>query len=464
MRGKMKGEQKYYVRNVITFFILLPIFFFFVQCTEQKGVSILVKSSEALYDTLYIYELITDRELLKIPVGGESTSHFIALEETTLASISVSGEENAYLTILEPGKSRTIYLDASSFSTRGSLADSLVNFIWNSSNQMFASHGNVLFGQDNPEQVLFLFDSLINSRKEILENYKSVLTKDEWGLLNYQNKARAHSFLLFYGRIIKNYSPENSFFQFISKIEEVHPYTKFLPHTILYKLELEYLNKYDSLTHVNSFLEYIESNIQHPVLADFLKAIYLKEVIESPSYWSKHHHLFTKQALEKALEREASNAYSYLVRATTHSFYKTQSGEMAFDFKAQDSEGNEVRLSDFLGKTVVIDVWATWCGPCIQQRPNVLKYAKEQQENPDLVVVMISLDASNEKWGKYIHQSNPEKLGIELHIPNGMSSEFGEHYFVKAIPKYILIDPSGRIVNSNLPEPSLGWENFVRKE
>ena len=74
---------------------------------------------------------------------------------------------------------------------------------------------------------------------------------------------------------------------------------------------------------------------------------------------------------------------------------------------------------------------------------------------------MISVDSSIDKWKDYIERTNPENVGVELIIPDGMNTLFGDKYLIKSIPKYILIDHKGIIIHSNLSEPSLQMEKLI---
>lgn len=270
-----------------------------------------------------------------------------------------------------------------------------------------------------------IFDSLVQVRHEQLNKFKSQLTADEFGILDYQNKARAYSFLMFYGRIIKRYSPDNDFFSFISNIDNENIYSKSLPDNILYKYEIMILNEKDTIESIDTFLKFIETQTANKDLEDFLKAIYLKSVIEHPSYWRHYKNLFTTNSLKDALQRESTNKYFYLINEASSSFFNLQKGVKGYDFTAFKLDGTELKLSDLKGNIVVIATWATWCGPCIDQRPKMIELAKKFKDNPGVVFLMVSVDNSVDRWKKYVTRSNENQYGIEVIIPDGMNREFG---------------------------------------
>ncbi|MFD2200934.1 TlpA family protein disulfide reductase [Shivajiella indica] len=447
--------------------IILLVFIcliFLSSCEERKVVSIIIEGNSSDYDSLYIVDIYSGQTLLKMPLEPIGKEYKFQIQETSLGEIAIKGLESTYLTVLRPEAKKIVVIDSNTIRVEQSIADSLANYLWKSTNLMFSQHDKVIFAEDDPWKVRGLFDSLVQVREDQLMHFESQLTEEELGLLTFQNKARAYSFLMFYGRIIKEISPEDGFFGFVKDIENENIYTKSLPNTLLYKYEIELLSERDSIENLGIFLDYIEKNTKTEDLQHFLKAVYLKEVIENPSYWRPHEKLFTSTTIKEALLQESKNPYAFLIDRASSSFFSSQSGVKGFDFKANRFDGSEIKLSDFKGKIVVIDTWATWCGPCIQHRPNMLEIAKKYENNPRVAILMISIDQSKEKWLNYVQKTNPDQFGMELHIPDGMNTEFGDMYLIKSIPKYFLIDQNGIILNSDLLEPSIGMEQLIENE
>ncbi|EDP70605.1 thioredoxin family protein [Flavobacteriales bacterium ALC-1] len=123
--------------------------------------------------------------------------------------------------------------------------------------------------------------------------------------------------------------------------------------------------------------------------------------------------------------------------------------------------GGNTSLSDLKGKYVYIDIWATWCGPCIKEVPS-LKKIEKQFEGKNIEFVSISVDegrgykgdarAAYLGWKKMV--ANKELGGIQLFADNGFRSDFIQAYQISGIPRFILLDPQGNIVNADAPRPS----------
>jgi peroxiredoxin len=128
---------------------------------------------------------------------------------------------------------------------------------------------------------------------------------------------------------------------------------------------------------------------------------------------------------------------------------KTGIGRMAMDFTQNDTLGNPVSLSSFRGKYVLIDFWASWCGPCRQENPNVVK-AFSNYKDKGFTVLGVSLDQPNakDKWLKAIHDDN--LTWTQVSDLKFWKNEVAVQYGIQAIPQNFLIDPQGKIIGKNL--------------
>jgi thiol-disulfide isomerase/thioredoxin len=135
-------------------------------------------------------------------------------------------------------------------------------------------------------------------------------------------------------------------------------------------------------------------------------------------------------------------------------------GKTAPIFEASTLDGKKVSLADLKGKFVVIDVWATWCGPCKQQAPYFEKMALKYKSTK-IQFVGLSIDEDIKKW--FIDAKTKSKSTLQIHTND--KNAFGKNYSMESIPRFILIDPNGKFINAKMPQPEEpAFEIILRKE
>lgn len=120
----------------------------------------------------------------------------------------------------------------------------------------------------------------------------------------------------------------------------------------------------------------------------------------------------------------------------------------SFSFNAID--GKQISLEDLKGKILYVDIWATWCRPCLQQLP-AMKELEEKYRDTNIQFVSISVDQDRDKakWEKMVYEKGMS--GIQLFA--GKSTSFSRDYKVSSIPRFIIIGKEGEIINDNAPRP-----------
>ena len=436
-----------------------------IACQRQEAIHLQLGSNATPMDTLYLSESITERSITAFALNQVGEGQSIEIDYPTTGLLQTKNGEKTYLVTLTPGKRSAISIAADSTLQSDSKADSLLNYLWKSNNNFIAENGVFIFNTDQLDSILRLFSGFRQERRAIIDTYQEVLSKEERAILHYQNEARVYSFLFYFGRLAQQLPPADPFFQFIAEIDAENPAAKTLPHNILYKYEIDYLQKQDTLASIAHFLDYIAEQTESEDLSHFYRAIYLKELMESPSYWSKHTSLFDVTVLQAALTAEKDNPYFYLLKSSSSAYFASQEGELAYDFEVIGLDSSRIRLSDLKGKLVFIDNWATWCGPCLAHRPKVLDLATKYQDDARIQFLMVSLDATRKRWKNFLgKEENPFRLDQDVIIEDGMQTEYGDRFNIRFIPKYVLIDEEGKIINADLPEPGVGLERIIETE
>lgn len=193
-------------------------------------------------------------------------------------------------------------------------------------------------------------------------------------------------------------------------------------------------------------VEKIIANIKSQNIKDGIMSQLLMYTISSggPNA-QKYYDIVQKYSQDEDLKKRAATEFEQVKRLLP--------GSPSPEFIYPDINGKDVALSDLKGKLVYIDVWATWCVPCLQEIPS-LKKLESDYHNKDIYFVSMSVDQKKdfEKWQNMVKEK--ELQGIQIFADNDWKSQFVKDYNINGIPRFILLDREGKIISADAPRPS----------
>lgn len=212
--------------------------------------------------------------------------------------------------------------------------------------------------------------------------------------------------------------------------------------------------------------KYLEVNVVRYILSQ-LKAPYLPSMkgwVEDAAFTPRIQALFQSSEYVNNLRQEVTNEslaevknfadnmqykdFAVELNGMMEKASRLLKGQPAIDFEVTDTAGVVRHLSDFKGKVLYVDFWATWCGPCIQESPHFEALSKEYA-GKDIVFLPISTDTNNKAWKRFL-TAHKKQLSQFNSIDKTMHSGWSIYY----IPRFVLIDKDFNIVNAYAPRPS----------
>jgi len=196
------------------------------------------------------------------------------------------------------------------------------------------------------------------------------------------------------------------------------------------------------------------SNLKPSEFKNRLLFYYLKNNIKEANSSENRLQLVENYA-DKITDSKLNKSIFYIFKT----YERLGRGEMAEEILATNLDSKSINLSELKGKFVMIDVWATWCSPCLYQSPYFEKMAiKYKKENVEFIA--LSTDKNIKKW--FVSAKLKSKSVMQLHAND--IEKLGKDYNIVSIPRFILIDTEGKIYNSNMPFPTEPtFEMILRK-
>ncbi len=203
----------------------------------------------------------------------------------------------------------------------------------------------------------------------------------------------------------------------------------------------------DSMPESLKYLKAVEELAPTQKMKDSLSLKHVESVILDGDIYSEEEAAALLEVAERLVSDEDQlNDYRGLVEKTL-SLVK---GKEAIDFEFEDMEGRLFNLSDFKGKAVYVDFWATWCIPCCLQIPHMKVLAAKYAGDPRIEFISVSFDDNRESWIGMLEVDKPS--WAQYRAVDGGDSIMKDYGF-RAIPRFMLFDKDGRIVSVNAPRP-----------
>ena len=156
---------------------------------------------------------------------------------------------------------------------------------------------------------------------------------------------------------------------------------------------------------------------------------------------------FTDSIMDRLKKQHrVPSEYQKLFLVRKKEFAGLMPGKMAPPLQGISPEGKVYSLNDFKGKVIFVDIWATWCSPCIEGLPHVLELKKKFESDKDVVFIFIA-NNKEEPWEKYLAE-HPDFTGVHLRARTEVEYLYYKAWKGGGIPRYMLIDKQGRIIDA----------------
>ncbi len=222
------------------------------------------------------------------------------------------------------------------------------------------------------------------------------------------------------------------------------------------------METYNALTAYKAYFETIDKVVTPREWADRMKADVMAQVFDnfSTSEESELYNFYQQEAVNApdSLKEKVKVHHDAMIQKYGHLF----AGKPAPNITFTDKAGKQLSLASFRGQTLLVDIWGTWCAPCIAEMPYLKALQKEYGGRKDVRIMSIACDKKAEKWKGYLAK-HPTTWHQYLITEQG-NKMLDDVYFCEGIPRFIIIDKQGNLVCADAMRPSdEGFNEYFKK-
>ena len=188
---------------------------------------------------------------------------------------------------------------------------------------------------------------------------------------------------------------------------------------------------------------FTNDEVRHRLLSDLgmnvFNSSYSGKIFEMDKFW---------EAFRKASPKRTLDYFQPIYESRK----ATKAGQPCPDVSFSDPQGNPHKLSEYFGKVLYIDIWATWCGPCCAEIPFIEKHVAHYKDNPKIQFISISIDSNKQAWHNKLEKDKPEWLQF---LCNKEEYELiSKQWGITGIPRFVIVNADGTINQGEAFRPS----------
>jgi len=443
-------------------FLLIAILSMLWGCGEITEKPVLITGTASNYqDSILFVEIDNVNDTIRLNADG-TFSKEILIDKPLYPNFRGT-RVFAYIW-LSPGKSLTVDFDGSNFRETVEFGGELAlpnQYLLEKTPKTSANYRAIRAGYEPPSQPED-FIRINDSIKEIEIQFLDEFVRNHPGLdtafIRMEKTALHYSYLANlqnYPSRIYYYNEEASlpddWFDFMDGVEMDDPWLLAIPDAKYFvvgyvsekALKESGIAREDTWANTDllrTTFDVVENEFMEPEMVDALLYEKLKRQMDAQG------HRDIEDLVDRYLAVVEDEQHKQTIMELDEKWNALDAGQPAPEFTVMDIEGKEHSLSDYHGKYVFIDFWATWCGPCIRQVP-FLEEIYHDYRDKNIAIMSISVDKNKEDWEKYVSEKAHE--WFSFHDGTNMN----DLYMVNFIPTFVFIGPDGNIVNARAPYP-----------